>query len=275
MPAIPIYVADAFTPEPFRGNPAAICLLSAAAEEEWMRRVAAEMNLSETAFLVRRSGGAGGGARGAGGDSFDLRWFTPKAEIALCGHATLGSAHVLWESGAASGDSIEFHTKSGILRALRAGARIELDFPAKPAERADAPAGLLEALGCKPKEIGRNQFDYLLELPSEADVRAVEPDFEALARVEARGVIVTAHSANPKFDFVSRFFAPAVGVDEDPATGSSHCCLAPYWRRKLGKDSLVAYQASARGGVLHLRVAGDRVFLGGNAVTVWRGELLV
>jgi PhzF family phenazine biosynthesis protein len=263
MTKIPIHVADAFTAEPFCGNPAAVCLLAAPAGEEWMRRVAAEMNLSETAFLVKRA------------DGYDLRWFTPMAEVALCGHATLASAHVLWETGAAASPSIEFHTKSGILKAARAGGRIELDFPAKPAQRAEPPPGLLEAIGCKPNEIARNQFDYLLEVASEGEVRAVEPDFAALARVDARGVVVTARSSDPKYDFVSRFFAPAVGVDEDPVTGSAHCCLAPHWRRKLGKDSLVAYQASARGGVVHLRVAGDRVVLGGNAVTIWSGELRV
>ena len=258
------FKVDSFTAEPFAGNPAGVCLLEEARDERWMQAVAREMNLSETAFLVRDGGG------------FRLRWFTPAAEVALCGHATLASAHILWQEGiVAPGDTARFFTKSGELRASRRGDLIELDFPAKPEEPAGPPANLLEAMGVEPAYLGRNVFDYLLLLESEAAVRAVSPDFARLRGVNVRGVIVTAPATTPGYDFVSRFFAPAVGVDEDPVTGSAHCCLGPFWAARLGKTELSAYQASARGGALSVRVAGDRVFLGGRAVTVLRGELAV
>jgi PhzF family phenazine biosynthesis protein len=229
-----------------------------------MQAVAREMNLSETAFLLCE------------GEGFRLRWFTPAAEVELCGHATLASAHVLWEEGVLlPSRTARFATKSGELRASRRGDLIELDFPAKPEQPAEPPENLLEALGVKPLYLGRNQFDYLVLLDSEEAVRAVSPDFVLLRTVTVRGVIVTAPSARPEFDFVSRFFAPAVGVDEDPVTGSAHCCLGPFWARRLGKNELVGHQVSARGGVVHVRVAGDRVLLGGRAVTVLRGELTV
>ena len=257
---------DAFTDRPFAGNPAAVCLLAAPASEQWMRDVAREMNLSETAFLVRRRDDD---------DGFDLRWFTPAVEVALCGHATLASAHVLWEAEHLGPDEqARFHTKSGLLTARRLNSWIELDFPAEPPVSVEAPAELVAALGVEPRWVGRNRFDYLVEVPSEDIVRGAAPDFGALKRLSGRGVIVTSQSTAPQFDFVSRFFAPAAGIDEDPVTGSAHCCLGPFWRGRMATDSFVAYQASARGGVVKVSVDGDRVRLGGQAVTVMRGELL-
>jgi len=258
------FKVDSFTAQPFAGNPAGVCLLTEPRDERWMQAVAREMNLSETAFLLRE------------GDRFRLRWFTPAVEVDLCGHATLASAHVLWEEGVlAPSETARFATRSGELRAARRGDLIELDFPTKPEQRAEPPENLLEALRVTPLYLGRNVFDYLLLLDSEEAVRAVSPDFALLRSVTVRGVIVTAPSARPEFDFVSRFFAPAVGVDEDPVTGSAHCCLGPFWAARLGKNDLVGHQVSARGGVVNVRVAGDRVFLGGRAVTVLRGELTV
>ena len=254
---------DAFTDTPFAGNPAAVCLLQAPRDEGWMLSVAREMNLSETAFLVRTA------------DGYDLRWFTPSVEVALCGHATLASAHVLWEDGhLPSARQARFHTKSGLLTGDRAGEWIELDFPAKREERAPAPAGLAEALGVTPKYVGKNQFDYLVEVDGEVTVRRLTPNHAMLATLPVRGVIVTSRADSAGYDFVSRFFAPGSGVPEDPVTGSAHCALGPYWQSRLGKSDFVAYQASPRGGVVRVRVAGDRVKLGGQAVTVLRGELL-
>lgn len=261
----PLFQVDAFAEVPFSGNPAAVCLLDRAAPEGWMQRVAAEMNLSETAFLVPRDGEA----------AFDLRWFTPTVEVDLCGHATLASAHVLWETGrAAPGATLHFHTRSGVLSAERGEHGIMLDFPAMPPEPADMPAGLADALGVTPRYVVRSRFDYVVELDDEQDVRALAPDLRALGRIEGtRGVIVTAPGTDGP-DFVSRFFAPAVGVDEDPVTGSAHCCLAPYWAERIGRNALVGYQASKRGGTVRVELVGDRVRLGGRAVTVLSGELL-
>lgn len=254
---------DAFTSEPFRGNPAAVCILDRDRDATWMQAVAAEMNLSETAFLLPRDG------------VFSLRWFTPAVEVALCGHATLASAHALWSEGLCGDDTIRFDTKSGILTATRTSdGMIELDFPATREEPAEAPAALLESLGVTaPRYVGRNKFDYLVEVGSEEEVRALTPDHARLRTIPVRGVIVT--SPGREHDFVSRFFAPGSGIDEDPVTGSAHCCLAPFWASRLGKNELLAYQASARGGVLHVRLDGDRVRMAGRAVTVLRGELLV
>ena len=257
-----IHQVDAFTDRPFSGNPAAVCLLPSPADEHWMQSVALEMNLSETAFLHRSE------------DGFGLRWFTPLAEVDLCGHATLASAHVLFETGELEPtQEARFFTKSGTLLARREGQRIVLDFPATPAQPAEAPPGLLEALDVQPNFVGQSRFDYLLELESDPAVRAVRPDIQALNEVDARGIIVTARSDTKEQDFVSRFFAPRVGVDEDPVTGSAHCTLAPYWSRKLGRDELTGFQASARGGVVGVLLLGDRVLLKGCAVTVLRGEL--
>ena len=260
---VPIYQVDAFTDTAFRGNPAAVCLLERAASAEWMQHVAAEMNLSETAFVVPRD------------EDFDLRWFTPAVEVDLCGHATLASAHVLWETGRLAPDATaRFHTRSGLLTATRSGDLITLDFPATVPEPADAPDGLAAALGTTPVHVARSRFDYLVEVEDEATVRSLAPDFRALGQIDVvRGIMVTAAGSDGT-DFVSRFFAPAAGVDEDPATGSAHCCLAPYWANKLGRPSLNAFQASKRGGTLRVEVRGDRVLLGGHAITVLRGELV-
>jgi PhzF family phenazine biosynthesis protein len=257
---------DAFTDTPFAGNPAAVCVLAEPGDPAWMQQVAREMNLSETAFLHRRE------------DGFDLRWFTPAVEVDLCGHATLASAHVLWEDGhLRPEEQARFHTRSGLLTATRQGTWIEMDFPATPAQPTEPPAELIQALGVEPIYSGMNSADsadYLIEVDSEATVRALEPDISLLEHVPARGVIVTSRSASPEYDFVSRFFGPRVGVNEDPVTGSAHCTLAPHWAERLGKSELRAYQASARGGTLRVRLNGERVLIAGHAVTVLRAELL-
>jgi PhzF family phenazine biosynthesis protein len=256
---------DAFTDQPFRGNPAAVCLLDRERDTAWMQSVGAEMNLSETAFLLPRD------------DGWSLRWFTPAVEVDLCGHATLASAHALWAEGLLPHDQqARFHTRSGLLTASRDGEWIELNFPATLETRSDAPPGLLESLGIKkPVYVGKNKFDYLVEVETEDEVRALDPDHAQLRKIPVRGVIVTSRGTNGKHDFVSRFFAPGSGIDEDPVTGSSHCCLTPYWAARLGKKELLAYQASRRGGIVRVRLDGDCVRLGGRAVTILRGELEV
>jgi PhzF family phenazine biosynthesis protein len=260
---VPIFQVDAFTDVPFRGNPAAVCMLDEAADDAWMQAVAAEMNLSETAFLLRE------------GDGFRLRWFTPTVEVALCGHATLASAHTLWEAGYLfPEESARFYTLSGLLTARPHEGGIELDFPAVEAEAALPEPTLLAALGVEARFVGRNKFDYLVEVASAEIVRGLSPDFAALRKLPVRGVMVTAQDESGAYDFVSRFFGPGAGVDEDPVTGSAHCCLAPYWAKQLGKVAMTAYQASARGGVVQVELVGDRVLLRGQAVTVWRGMLL-
>jgi PhzF family phenazine biosynthesis protein len=246
-----------------------VCVLPEPRDERWMQQVAAEMNLAETAFLVPRP-------NGDDGPSFDLRWFTPSLEVALCGHATLASAHALWHETRTlpPGETARFHTMSGLLTATRDGDWIELNFPATPAEPADAPPALLEALGvATPPFVGRSRFDYLVELEHEDAVRALAPDLTRLRSLPVRGVIATSASSTRDRDFVSRFFAPAAGVDEDPVTGSAHCCLMPYWSAKLARTELVGEQISARGGVVKLRLDGDRVRMSGQAVTVLRGQL--
>jgi len=263
-----LFQIDAFTSEAFRGNPAAVCLLDRERDASWMQNVAAEMNLSETAFLLPASDGLS-----AANTGYSLRWFTPAVEVALCGHATLASAHALWEEHGLG--SARFHTKSGLLTATRNGDLIELDFPATREDPAEAPAGLLESLGVTdPVYVGRNKFDYLVEVASEEIVRNLDPDHAQLRKIPVRGVIVTSRATMQDADFVSRFFAPGSGVDEDPVTGSAHCCLAPYWSAKLGKEEMTAYQASQRGGFVYVQLAGDRVKLRGHAVTVFRGELM-
>lgn len=262
-----IVQADAFTSRPFAGNPAAVCVLPEPRPEAWMRDVAREMNLSETAFLVPKNGAPQT-------DGYHLRWFTPAVEVDLCGHATVASAHVLWEDGhLPPAAQARFHTRSGLLLADRRDGWIDLDFPATLPTPAEPPPYLLQALGTTARFVGKSRFDYLVEAESEAALRELTPDFTALRKLGVRGVIVTARSSSPEFDFVSRFFAPGSGIDEDPVTGSSHCALGPFWCARLGKPDFIAYQASARGGVVRVRVRGDRVILGGQAVTVLRGEL--
>lgn len=259
-----VFVVDAFTGEKFRGNPAAVCILSETKTDRWMQLVAREMNLSETAFIHKNEEGYG------------LRWFTPEVEVDLCGHATLASAHILWElKHVSAGETIHFHTKSGELSAVQKGEWIELDFPLENAQRADAPAELIEALGVEPLYVGMNRFDYLIEVESEDIVRSLQPDLKLMSKVTRRGVMVTAVSGRGRYDFVSRFFAPSAGIDEDPVTGSAHCCLGPYWMEKLGKSELSACQVSERGGTLRVSVGENRVRIAGQAVTVLRGELLV
>lgn len=261
--SLPLFQVDAFASHPFAGNPAAVCLLDEPRDDAWMQSVAREMNLSETAFLHKQE------------DGYSLRWFTPAVEVALCGHATLASAHVLWEQGyLAANAQARFHTQSGLLTAKRHADWIELDFPAKPEQPTESISGLAEALGVTPLYLGVSQFDYLVEVESEFVVRGLTPDFAKLAELPVRGVIVTSMVRTPEYDFVSRFFAPRVGVPEDPVTGSAHCVLSPFWSKRLGRAELVGYQASARGGVVRVRADGERVHLGGQAVTVVRGELL-
>ncbi len=260
-----LYHVDAFTSKAFAGNPAAVCLLSEPREDDWMQNVAREMNLSETAFLTPSD------------DGYGLRWFTPTVEVALCGHATLASAHVLWNhEDYATGDELHFQTHSGLLTARKDGEWIELNFPATPETEVIPPPELLHGLGADNEYVyvGKNQFDYVVEVANEETVRKLRPNFRELKEVDARGIIVTSRSAAP-YDFVSRFFGPAAGIDEDPVTGSSHCCLGPYWQQRLEKDTFLAYQASARGGELRVRVSGERVYLGGQAVTITLGELAV
>ena len=258
-----IVQVDAFADRPFAGNPAAVCVLESPRPDAWMQDVAAEMNLAETAFLQKRGDG-----------SYDLRWFTPVFEVDLCGHATLASAHALWESGALPAhETARFHTRSGLLTAQKTGDWITLDFPAEPASEVAPPAGLAEALGVALRWVGKNRFDYLIEVDSEATVRALQPDTTALLRIPARGFMVTALADTPEFDFVSRFFGPEVGIVEDPVTGSAHCCLGPFWQARTGKSELTAFQASKRGGVVRVQVWGERVLLGGQAVTILRGTL--
>jgi predicted PhzF superfamily epimerase YddE/YHI9 len=290
---IPFVQVDAFTSAAFAGNPAAVCFLSGEREAAWMQDVAREMNLAETAFLRPLDGE--GGRR-----EFELRWFTPTVEVDLCGHATLASAHALWESGRlAPTEEARFHTRSGVLTAVRVatgnggadnggagngragnadgngdGGWIQMDFPVTTTESVPAPDGLVDALGVTPLYVGRSRFDYLVQVESEKILRDLAPDLRRLCAIEARGVIVTSRAADPDYDFVSRFFAPRAGIDEDPVTGSAHCTLADFWSKQLGKARFLARQISARGGVLRVELRGDRVLLGGQAITVLRGELL-
>ena len=290
---IKLFIVDAFTNKPFRGNPAAVCFLENPKSETWMQNVAAEMNLSETAFLVKKK------------DGFGLRWFTPTVEVDLCGHATLASAHVLWEEKIVSQNKeIKFYTKSGLLTASfgtdqypviarsvttkqsRSGSPrpsgprddmsnwVTLDFPSTPEKPAKAPSNLLKALGLKKVSyIGKSIFDYLVEVDSEKTVRHLKPDFKLLATIPARGVVVTSLATLKGYDFVSRFFGPRSGIDEDPVTGSAHCTLGTYWKKKLNKNNFLAYQASQRGGTVQVSVLNHRTLLAGQAVTVFRGEL--
>jgi len=258
-----ITVVDAFTHAAFAGNPAAVCVLTEPTTETWMQSVAREMRHSETAFCIRLKDG-----------SFELRWFTPEREVRLCGHATLAAAHVLWEEGwLEHRRTARFSTLSGELTAAPSGRVIELDFPSRPPSEVEAPVGLVDALGVTPSWIGRDLDDYIVLLADEAAVIDCDPDFGALRAVETRGVIITAPAAGDQVDFVSRFFAPRFGVDEDPVTGSAHCCLTPFWASRLDKSVLTARQLSRRGGELEVEHVGDRVKLRGTCVTTLRGNL--
>jgi PhzF family phenazine biosynthesis protein len=261
----PLFHVDAFASGPFTGNPAAVCLLDTAADQTWMQAVAAEMNLSETAFVRPLECGDPG--------RFELRWFTPTVEVDLCGHATLASAHVLWETGRlGAGTRVRFETRSGTLTATRTGDAVEMDFPTDPVTAGDADPDLLDALGVVAKQTASGRIGWVVELGDANAVRAANPDFARLAAHEI--AVVTAPSDDQAFDFVSRCFGPKFGIDEDPVTGSAHCALAPYWAARLGKRELAGYQASARGGVVGVRLDGDRTRLRGRAVTVARGELV-
>lgn len=271
MPIL-LWHVDAFSERPFGGNPAAVCLLDGPAEAAWMQHLAQEMNLSETAFLLRQ------------GEGFSLRWFTPTVEVDLCGHATLASAHALWEQGLVDGGAtIRFQTRSGELTAGRRDGLIWLDFPSRPAKEAPVPQAVLAALGVRPiwsgitkgvaDDQGTFHHNYLLVLENAAALRGLRPNFTALAAATGDGVIVTSRSEDTSYHFISRYFVPGDGIDEDPVTGSAHCTLGPYWADQLGMANLAAYQASARGGEIWVRVAGERVRLGGKAVTVARGSL--
>jgi PhzF family phenazine biosynthesis protein len=259
---IKIFQVDAFTGEPFKGNPAAVCILEEPATEPWMQNMALEMNLSETAFIVPMA------------DAFDLRWFTPSTEVDLCGHATLASAHVLWQETVLKKDQpVRFNTRSGLLTATRRSEWIELNFPANTVESIPPPEGLTDALGVHGKFTGWDGTDYLVEVEDEELIARLQPDLKALKLFPMRGVIVTSRSDSSKYDFVSRFFAPGAGIDEDPVTGSAHCSLAPFWAPKLHKKEMLGYQASSRGGVVKVALKEDRVLLGGQAVTIFKGEL--
>lgn len=257
-----IVQVDAFTDRPFAGNPAAVCVLDTWPSDGWMQAVAAEMALSETAFAVGR------------GTGYGLRWFTPTTEVDLCGHATLATAHVLWTERGLPEDTIRFATRSGELLAhRRAEGWIELDLPADPAERIDPPDGLGEALGVDLiSEVGRTPSYLLVQLATAGDVRALQPDLDEVARLAPHALVVTAFG-DGRYDMASRVFGPAVGIDEDPVTGSAHCVLGPWWAARLGRTELLAQQVSARGGELRIVVAGDRVLVAGQAVTVMRGAL--
>jgi len=260
-----IIQVDAFTDKPFHGNPAAVCVLTHSADPSWMQNVAREMNLSETAFLQGREKEG----------EYDLRWFTPAAEVDLCGHATLASAHTLWEGGYVKpGEKICFYTKSGLLTAEKEDDWIILDFPAEPATEMAVLPQIVDAFQTVPVFAGQNRMDYLVELENAEAVRRLRPNMSILESLDVRGIIVTAQSDETSYDFISRFFAPRFGVPEDPVTGSAHCCLGPYWKQRLGKTDMIGYQASARGGLVLVNVGTSRVRLGGKAVTVLKAELI-
>jgi len=261
---IKYFIVDAFTSIPLKGNPAAIVLLDQWKSDSWLQDIALEMNLSETAFLVPNANG------------YDLRWFTPKAEVDLCGHATIASAVVLtYLEELKNGTEVAFSTKSGILKVWREDSNFQLDFPSLAVEPFELPCEVLESLKTDVCYSGRTTFDFLVEIESETILRNLTPDFGRLATAKCRGLIVTAKSDDPQFDFVSRFFAPAVGINEDPVTGSAHCSLAPYWAKKLGKTKLVGYQASARGGVVSIELRDDRVIIGGEGIIFATGGIAI
>lgn len=266
---LPIYTVDAFTTKPFGGNPAAVCILNDVIPVSLMQNIAFELNLAETAFVLKEKDKEG----------YSLRWMTPVSEVDLCGHATLASSHIMWQKGIVpETEPIHFHTRSGLLKAEYNNGEITLDFPAIPQKEIEYPKDLLDAIGgVSPKYVGMTKWNYLIELESEKDVRELKPDFNIMLTLPGWGTIITAKADENKegYDFISRFFAPEKGIQEDPVTGSAHCALAPYWQARLGKDIFKAYQASERGGTLGLKVSGDRVMITGNAVTVIEGEINV
>ncbi len=267
--SIPIWQVDAFADRPFSGNPAAGCILPRYPSDKWMHNVAAEMNLSETSFIVPTDEA----------NSFHLRWFTPTTEVDLCGHATLAAAHTLIEQNlVTTGLPIRFQTRSGELSCAQSGSRITLDFPLTSSNAnvdSSTKIALLAALGLEAAMFMRTKFDLIAVVNDVSIVESLRPNFNLLEQIETRGVMVTAPSQNTGIDFVSRFFAPRCGINEDPVTGSAHCCLAPYWGERLKKTSLIGYQASSRGGTVYCEVTGDRVQLTGDAVTVLKGRLIV
>jgi PhzF family phenazine biosynthesis protein len=255
---VPLFHVDSFTDELYKGNPAGVCLLTEKRPDEWMQAVAAEMNLSETAFVLKAE------------NDYDLRWFTPKVEMDLCGHATLASAHILWETDTVPEQKeIRFQTRSGLLTVSKQKDWIEMNFPARSIKMAAENEGLIDAVGAIPEEIYQSGDNLLLVYENEQTIQTLKPNFAALKEYDFHGIIVTSPALSPQFDFISRFFAPRLGINEDPVTGSSHCTLAPFWREKLHKDSMIAFQASARGGILKVRVSGERVYISGKAVTVF------
>lgn len=256
-----ITIVDAFTKIPFKGNPAGVCVMKAPMSEDLMRKIAAEVNLSETAFLYSENNG------------FRLRWFTPVAEVDLCGHATLASAHSLWESGITAAPTIQFYTLSGTLTATKTDDGIELDFPVEQLMSAEVPKGLLDAVGGTAIFTGKSAVRYFIELASAEEVRTLKPNFAKIVEYPPARVVVTAQSDDARYDFISRYFAPGIGIPEDPVTGSAHCALASYWAVKFGKTKFSAYQASPRGGELKVELDGSRVRLTGFAKTVLRGTL--
>lgn len=261
---IPFFHVNAFTDKPFSGNPAGVCILEGPMEDVLMQNVARELNFADTAFLYKK------------GEGFNLRWFTPEVEIELCGHATLASAHILWEKGYLKGEERAlFYTRSGLLKANLKDNWIEMDFPEEPAKQVSTPSFIAKAIGVIPKYVGKNRFDYLVEISSEKTLRELRPDYSLIKRIPVRGVIVTSVADSKEYDFVSRFFAPAVGIEEDHVTGSAHCCLGPFWKARLNKDEFLAYQASPRGGHMRVRLSSERVFLIGQAVTFLSGELTI
>lgn len=264
--SIPFFHIDAFADRLFAGNPAAVCILNAHQEEGWMQQVAQEMNLPATAFLQRQD------------DGWNLRWFSPAVELALCGHGTLASAHALREYvGPGGNETIHFTTRAGLLTASYKGEWIELNFPAISTEPVEVKQDVIDALGAAPQFAGRGNLDLLVEVQSEDVVRDLKPDLDALkaATPGVRGIIVTSRAEGQAYDFVSRFFAPSTGIAEDPVTGSAHCCLGPFWSGRLGKSELVGYQASKRGGTVRVRLDGERAYLSGQAITLVQGEIQI
>lgn len=258
-----IYQVDSFSNKAFSGNPAGVCLFTNNVTDQWMQNMASEMNLSETAFLYKEN------------DGYNLRWFTPAEEVDLCGHATLASAHILWSEGYEHEEKeLIFYTKSGVLKANKYKGMIELDFPAEVDNEVEVPEELIKCLNINPLYVGKNRIDYIVEVEDESIVKNISPDFELLKSITTRGVIVTSKSKDKKYDFISRFFAPGCGINEDPVTGSAHCCLAPYWMRKMNKSVFNAYQSSKRGGEINVEVVDDRVLIRGEAVTVFSGDIL-